>query len=1004
QGVQFNAGTSRYWKITKFEFYLNNGPLSSSEVAGFIFTSTNSLEGDQITNGKSTAVASNTFSTTAYNALSWGSAKPKVETATQYYIAVLPTTPADRNAVGAGGYFRWDFDGPTGSYRSGECKGYGVRQDGTWTFDYIPDGADRNFKVYGREASNDDLSASLGSEHVLITSWVSQGTDDGEEFKNPPLEEGDVHRTSSDLELSDDGTQSQWIGMRFQNITIPPGATITNAYVQFTTDVVRTPTTNLTVYGQDIDDAPAITGDPYNISSRVGTPDITPVDWPDVPLWDTALEQGVDQRTPDISSIIQAIIDTTVGIGWQNGNALVIIIDGTGRREAESYEGANGHGDLTLAPYIHIEYTESAPDLQQIHYRWRDDNGPETDGGSGWYNADWGYRKKITISENDANGVVGTGDFNNFPVLISLTDTDLRDHVVQADGGDILFTDSTGVKLDHEIEKQYEPSTGELIAWVEVPTLSGSSPTDIYMYYGNSDGGLADQWNIPGTWDNSSYAFNGTGYVAVWHFDETAGTHYDSANNNDSVTVSVTDQNAAGRSDGADEYELDNSDYVDFGNMFDFSSSDFTIELWFNAETINQADQNTFMSKWDSTSGNREFRFEVDGPAADNLVFSTQDGGSYYNLVGTTAIGTGWYYAAVTVDWAGDDAYLYLNDGIEDSEVDTWTQGMNSYTSGVNIGRRSDGSQYWDGIVDEVRISSEPRTAEWIKTSYNNQKPSSTFYTVYGQETPQSAADFLANEDTPYSPLDKLTTIRLRLMVSNEGGGTSGSIQYRLQYKESTGGTWTNVPDSATTQHWEMSASDHINDAGEPTSDIEDQFSVDALTNPNTNFIAGELNDNNPTTSAPGITLLPTEFTEIEYSIEATINATDSQDYYFRVTRDDGTTDNFTYPALLDDYPKATLTVTVPAAPVATAATNIQATSFSANWNASTGATGYRLDVATDSGFTSFVTGYEDLDVGNVTTYSVSSNITAGTTYYYRVRAYNGSGTSGNSNTISLTT
>jgi hypothetical protein len=339
--------------------------------------------------------------------------------------------------------------------------------------------------------------------------------------------------------------------------------------------------------------------------------------------------------------------------------------------------------------------------------------------------------------------------------------------------------------------------------------------------------------------------------------------------------------------------------------MFDFSSSDFTIELWFNAETINQADQNTFMSKWDSTSGNREFRFEVDGPAADNLVFSTQDGGSYYNLVGTTAIGTGWYYAAVTVDWAGDDAYLYLNDGIEDSEVNTWTQGMNSYTSGVNIGRRSDASQYWDGIVDEVRISSEPRTQDWIKTSYNNQKPSSTFYTVYGEETPQPAATFLANEDTAYSPLDKSTTIRLRLMVSNEGGATSGSIQYRLQYKESTGGTWTNVPDSATTQHWQMSASDHINDAGEPTSDIVDQFSVDALTNENTTFIPGELRDNTALTS--GITLTTTQFTEIEYSIEATTNATDSQDYYFRVTRMDGTTDNFTYPALLDNYPKVTL-------------------------------------------------------------------------------------------------
>jgi uncharacterized repeat protein (TIGR01451 family) len=68
-------------------------------------------------------------------------------------------------------------------------------------------------------------------------------------------------------------------------------------------------------------------------------------------------------------------------------------------------------------------------------------------------------------------------------------------------------------------------------------------------------------------------------------------------------------------------------------------------------------------------------------------------------------------------------------------------------------------------------------------------------------------------------------------------------------------------------------------------------------------------------------------------------------------------------------------------------ATNVTSSGFSANWNASTGAGGYRLDVATDSGFISFVTGYSNRDVGNVTTYPVSG-LSPATTYYYRVRAY----------------
>jgi len=49
-----------------------------------------------------------------------------------------------------------------------------------------------------------------------------------------------------------------------------------------------------------------------------------------------------------------------------------------------------------------------------------------------------------------------------------------------------------------------------------------------------------------------------------------------------------------------------------------------------------------------------------------------------------------------------------------------------------------------------------------------------------------------------------------------------------------------------------------------------------------------------------------------------------------------------------------------PGAPTATAATATTQTGFSANWNAATGATGYRLDVATNSGFTSYVSGYQD--------------------------------------------
>ncbi|MCE1187950.1 MAG: fibronectin type III domain-containing protein [Ignavibacteria bacterium] len=95
--------------------------------------------------------------------------------------------------------------------------------------------------------------------------------------------------------------------------------------------------------------------------------------------------------------------------------------------------------------------------------------------------------------------------------------------------------------------------------------------------------------------------------------------------------------------------------------------------------------------------------------------------------------------------------------------------------------------------------------------------------------------------------------------------------------------------------------------------------------------------------------------------------------------------------------------ITAPAAPTAIAATNVTGGSFSANWNAVTGATGYKIDVATDNGFASLVRSYSDLSTGNVTTYSVSG-LDGETQYFYRVRATNAGGASDNSNTIDVTT
>ena len=76
---------------------------------------------------------------------------------------------------------------------------------------------------------------------------------------------------------------------------------------------------------------------------------------------------------------------------------------------------------------------------------------------------------------------------------------------------------------------------------------------------------------------------------------------------------------------------------------------------------------------------------------------------------------------------------------------------------------------------------------------------------------------------------------------------------------------------------------------------------------------------------------------------------------------------------------------------------------FMASWGSISEATGYRLDVSTNGSFSSYVNGYHSLDVGNATR-RVVTGLDRGTTYYYRVRAYDATGTGAYSHVMTATT
>ena len=149
---------------------------------------------------------------------------------------------------------------------------------------------------------------------------------------------------TTDLDLIDDAG-AQTIGLRFEGVALPAGAQITSATLQFGVDETSAAATNLVVRGEAVANAAAFTSAANNVSGRRMT--VARVDWP-VAAWPVAGETAVAQRSPNLSAVLQEIVNTA---GFASGNAVVFTLTGAGRRIAEAYEG-----DASRAARLHIEY------------------------------------------------------------------------------------------------------------------------------------------------------------------------------------------------------------------------------------------------------------------------------------------------------------------------------------------------------------------------------------------------------------------------------------------------------------------------------------------------------------------------------------------------------------------------------------------------------------------------------------------------------------------------
>jgi hypothetical protein len=311
-----------------------------------------------------------------------------------------------------------------------------------------------------------------------------------------------------------------------------------------------------------------------------------------------------------------------------------------------------------------------------------------------WWDLLWLERAQL-ILDNSAQST----NLVDFPVLAVLDSSRIDYAKTQDSGEDIRFTDSDGTPLDYEIEQWDE--NGSCYVWVSVPQIDASSDTDyIWMYYSNA--GATDDQDPANVW--------GSDYQLVWHCQEAAGaTIADStAKGNDGTKKAATEPSpvASGKIGGAQEY--DGSDDGVMVNGLQPLAIAITMEAWIRPVS--------FTPDWATIA-----QFKDDKPFFGLCESTTEAGKPVLNiwrkdkeLKGSAAVPFGeWSYVATT--HAGTTACMYLNGVLDRSgSVPRGDKGEDFY---VGIWEAWKDSPF-DGIIDEVRVSTVLRSADWIAAQY----------------------------------------------------------------------------------------------------------------------------------------------------------------------------------------------------------------------------------------------------------------------------------------------
>lgn len=293
-------------------------------------------------------------------------------------------------------------------------------------------------------------------------------------------------------------------------------------------------------------------------------------------------------------------------------------------------------------------------------------------------------------------------------------------------GGDLSFTDATGTQpIPHEVEEWN--TNGASFVWVRVPLLEAST-NEIWAYWGNTFQGPAASLTNGTVWS--------PGTELVWHLRETGFPYTDSARRHAALAGDAptpVPSGLIGRSalfNGTADYL--NAGMVNLGDRFTFSA-------WIRLDSAATSIQTIWANKAGGSASSGIALFVNSYNSKDHkLILETGNGtDAAYATTDNLSVPAGrWCHVAAAANRSAGVARLYI-DGVERS-LTTNVRPDHATNAILYAGRFvPDSTYFFRGLVDEMRVDSECRSADWIWASWMNAASNSLFQAM----TPVSQSD-----------------------------------------------------------------------------------------------------------------------------------------------------------------------------------------------------------------------------------------------------------------------